>query len=108
MTGEPPVNRRRLVRARVVENQVDRERGGHLGVDGLQELTELARALSAVKLRDDATGLRVERREQRRRAMARVIVRAPLGPAPAAWATPAGCGPRPEFAPFRPHRAPRL
>ena len=45
MTREPPVNRGRLVRTGVVEDQVHLEAGGHPRVDGGEELAKLAGAL---------------------------------------------------------------
>src|SRR5262249_55595207 len=79
MTGQPAVNRRRLVGAGVVENQVDVEAGRDPGVDRREELPEFAGALPLMEGADDLARLGVERGKQCGGAMARVVVRPALG-----------------------------
>jgi hypothetical protein len=75
---QPAVNERRLVRGVVVEDQVHRQVGRHGSGDGVEEFAKLDRAMVAMTLADHCAGLHVERGKQRRRAVARVVVRAPL------------------------------
>jgi hypothetical protein len=51
----------------------------HVGLDGAQELQELAAAVPTVRLADHLAGGDVQRCEQCRRAMPLVIVRSPCG-----------------------------
>src|SRR5260370_21004468 len=76
--GQPAVNHRRLVRAVVVENQVDVQGGRHGRVDGVEELTELAGAMPAMELPDDRPTLRIQGGEQRGAAVADVVMTAAL------------------------------
>src|SRR6266478_4035453 len=76
--GQPAVNHRRLVRAVVVENQVDVQGGRHGRVDGVEELTELAGAMPAMELPDDRPTLRIQGGEQRGGAVADVVMTAAL------------------------------
>ena len=78
---EPGLDRGRLVGGVVVHHEMDIELRWQVGVDRAQELQELAATVSAVKLSDDLAGGDVQRRKERRRAMARVVVSAPLGDA---------------------------
>src|SRR6266581_9639310 len=78
MARQPAMDRWRLVRARVVEDQVYLERGGNARMNGVEKFPELARPLAPPKFRDQFAAVRVEGREQRRRAVARGVVRAPL------------------------------
>src|SRR5262249_8327662 len=78
MPYEPAVNRWRFVGAVIVENQVDGQIGRYRGVDRLEELAELDRPVVPVQLPDDLPGLRIQGGEQRRRAMAQVVMRASL------------------------------
>jgi hypothetical protein len=41
MAHEPPMDPRRVVRARIVDDEVDRERGGDGRIDRRQELAKL-------------------------------------------------------------------
>ena len=77
--GQPPPSPGRLVRAVVVQDEVDVQPGRRLGVDAPEELLELDRTMSAVQFADDRAGLDVERREQRGRAVAAIVEGAPLG-----------------------------
>src|SRR5207253_10243308 len=76
--GEPVPNERRLVGAVVVHDDVHVEIGWDLRLDQIEELTELDGAMALMKLRDDLTRLRVERGEQRGRAVPIVVMRAAL------------------------------
>ena len=78
MPGEPSSHAWRLVRAVVVQNEMHVKSGWNLGVDRVEKLQELLTAMPPVQLADDPTGRHVERREQRCRAVAHVIVRAPF------------------------------
>lgn len=83
---QPAPNGRCLVRAVVVEDhedQVNIEIGGHAVVDQIQELSEPLRPMPRFTAPDDLAGLRIQRREERHRAMAHVVVRtAPDLPGP--------------------------
>src|SRR5712692_472707 len=76
--GEPVPNERRFVGAVVVHDDVHVEVTRDLRLDQVEELTELDRAMTLMKLRDDLTGLRVERGEQRGRTVPIVVMRAAL------------------------------
>ncbi len=75
--SEPGLDRRRLVRSVVVHDQVDVQHRRHVGLDGAKELQEFAAAVPAMRLTDDLAGCDVQRREQCRRPVALVVVRAP-------------------------------
>ena len=64
----------RLVRPVVVEHEVDVEVLLHAPVDALQEADELLRPMPRLALADDEAALHVERSEQRRGAVALVVV----------------------------------
>ena len=85
MAGQPPMDGRRFVGAGVVQDQVDVQARGHPSVDGREELPKLSGALTLVEFPDHFAALRVQRGKQRRRAVARVIVRAPLDPPRPQW-----------------------
>jgi hypothetical protein len=76
--GKPPFDQRRFVRAVVVHDDVHVEVPGDACVDQVEKLTELRRPVSLMEMRDDLTGLRVERREQGGRVVPCVIVRPAL------------------------------
>src|SRR6266436_8917373 len=57
MARQPAMDRRRLVRARVVEDQVHLERGGDARLNGVEKLPELARSLAPTKFRDQFAAL---------------------------------------------------
>ena len=65
----------------------------HLGLDGVQEANELLMAVALHVAADDGAVEDIESGEQRRRAVALVVVRHRPGPAPASWAGPAGYDP---------------
>lgn len=81
MPGEPVLDQRGLVRAVVVHDQMHVEHCRRVGIDSAQELQQLAAAVAPMRLADDLSGRNVERREQRRRAVAFIVVGAPLGDA---------------------------
>jgi hypothetical protein len=81
------MDRRCLIGAGVVENEMDVERDRDAGVDRVEKLAELARPLPAVKLTDHRAAPGVQGRKERRRAVPGVIVRAALHLGPAAYTT---------------------
>src|SRR4030088_2532410 len=74
--GQPCADGGCFVRAVVVQNHVDVQRGRDIVIDGVEELAKLAAAMPAVTLADDRAGLYVQRGKQRSRAMAFVIMAA--------------------------------
>ena len=78
MTGRPPVNCRRLVRARVVEDEMHIGARGDSRLDGGEELTKFTHTLPLVERANRLAALRIEGREQRRGPMPRVVVRVSL------------------------------
>jgi hypothetical protein len=58
--GEPFPDHGRLVGAVVVGDQVNLQVRGHLGLDRIQKLAKLLRAMAAVQLADDAVGLQFQ------------------------------------------------
>ena len=76
--GEPVPNERCFMRAVVVHDDVHVEVTRDFRLDQIEELAELDRAMTLMKLRDDLTGLRVERGEQRGRAVPIVVMCAAL------------------------------
>src|SRR5262245_54247784 len=79
MSNEPSPYAWRFVRPVVVEDQVDIEVRGDVGVNRLQELQELLTPMSPMAFADDLAARNIERRKQRGRAMAPVVVGPPLG-----------------------------
>ena len=77
--GEPVADQLGLVGAVVVHDEMNVEIGRHVALDLVEELAELARAMAREALADDLAGRHVERGEQRGRAVALVVVGAPLG-----------------------------
>ncbi len=67
---EPVSDQRRPVCAVVVHDDVDVESLRDARVDQIEKLSKLCRAVPLMELRDDLTRLRIERREQRRGAVA--------------------------------------
>jgi hypothetical protein len=55
--GEPFLDHGRFVSAVVVSNQVNLRPRGNLGLDRIQKLAKLQRAVAAVQLAKDAAGL---------------------------------------------------
>ncbi len=76
--GQPSTNRRALVGAVVVENQVGIELRGNAAVDLIELFRELLRPMPRFTAPDDLAGLRIQGCEEGHRDMAHVIVRAPL------------------------------
>ena len=76
--GEPVPDQRRLVGGVVVRNQVHVQPGGHLGLDGIEELAELHGPVAAVALANHLAGPGVQSGEEGRGAVAHVIMGAPL------------------------------
>ena len=64
VTHEPAVDQRGLVRAGVVEHEVQVELGRGSRVDGGQEVAELDAAVAAMDFADDAAGLDVKRSKE--------------------------------------------
>src|SRR6185436_13514673 len=79
MFEKPASDRWCLVRAEIVEHDVDVEVFGHCGVDGVEKLLELDGTVPAMQLADHSSRHDVECCEQRRRAMTYVIVASTLG-----------------------------
>ena len=78
MAGKPVFHLRSLVRTVVVHDQMHAEIGRHSGVAGAQKLEKLGAAMTAVQFADHFAGGDVEGGDQRRRAMAHVVMGAPL------------------------------
>src|SRR5688572_13570976 len=76
---EPSLHCGRLVSRIVVENDVDHEIARNHGIDALQELEKLCRAMAAVTFADHLAGRDVEGSEERRGPVSLVIVSAALG-----------------------------
>ena len=77
--GEPIPDEGRLVGSVVVHNQVYVQIGGHLCLDGIEALAELHGPVATVALANHLARPGVQRGEQRRGAVANVIMGAPLG-----------------------------
>jgi hypothetical protein len=78
MTSEPGFDRGRFVRAMVVHHQMQIQVRRHAGFDGAQKAHEFAAAMAPMYLADHSTSSDVQRREQRGRTVAHVIVGASL------------------------------
>ena len=78
MSRQPAAHARRLVRPVIVEDEMEVQRARCACIDRLQELEELLARVPAMTFPDDIAGGHIERRKQRRRAMASIVVRAPL------------------------------
>src|SRR5215471_11699844 len=74
MLEEPALYSGRLVRPVVVEHDMDIEIFLHAPVDAVEDLDELLCTVPRMALADDQAGLHIERSEQRRGAVAPVIV----------------------------------
>src|SRR5579859_1928705 len=79
MAQQPALDQRRLMRAVVVQDQVDLKVLWNLGIDAVQELAKLRRAVSAMQFPNDLAAGHVQCSEQRGGAVTLVVVRAPLG-----------------------------
>ena len=75
VTEQPALDQRRFVRPVVVENEVYFQVLGDAAVDRIEELPKLDASMTTVMLGDDPSALDVESGEQRRRAVANVVVR---------------------------------
>src|SRR5437879_11474314 len=75
---QPAFDRRGFVRAVVIHDQMHVEIRGHVGGDGVEKYAELPSAMAAMTLPDDLAAGYVERRKQRGRSMAYVVVRPAL------------------------------
>lgn len=64
------MDRRRFVRARIVDDEVDRERGGDGRIDRRQERAKLSGPVPLMELPEDLATLGVQRGEERRRPRA--------------------------------------
>src|SRR5471030_2502316 len=94
MTSEPSAHGRRLVSPVVVHHQMHLQLRRDVGFDRTQELQELNAAMAPMQLADDFSGSYIQGREQRRGAMAFVIVRTALGYAGGQrqnWLSPVQC-----------------
>src|SRR6266581_4486250 len=76
--GEPIADQLGLVARGVVHDNVDVEISRHILFDLVEELAELARAMARHAFCDDLADLDVERCEERRGAVALVVMRASL------------------------------
>ena len=76
--GEPAADQRGLVRRVVVHDEMDVETAWDGGLNLVEELAELARAMARHAFCDDLADLDVERCEERRGAVALVVMRASL------------------------------
>src|SRR6266705_3060984 len=81
MPLQPALHRRALVRAVVVDDEMQSQLRRRLAVDAGQEADELAAPMARQALTNDLAVEQAEGRKQRRRAMARVIMRLPGGDA---------------------------
>src|ERR687898_2391890 len=61
---QPAMNGRRLVGARVVDDEMDVERARHRGVDGREELPKFTRPVALMKLTDDRARLGIQGGEE--------------------------------------------
>ena len=77
--GEPGLDQLGPVAGGVVHHDMDVEVVRHIRLDGVEEAAELGSAVARPAAADDGAGLDVQRGEQRGRAVAPVVVGAPLG-----------------------------
>src|SRR5689334_14513312 len=71
---QPGADGRGLVSAVVVEDQMNIQRGRHTLINGIEELAKLRTAVPAVTFSNDRTGLHIEGRKQRCRAVTLVVM----------------------------------
>ena len=76
--GQPIPNQRRPVGGVVVHNQANVQVGGHLGLDGIEELAKLHGPAPLVAATNYPAGSGVQGGKERYRAVAQVIMGAPL------------------------------
>src|SRR5438093_4891265 len=74
MPHQPAVNRRRLMRAGVIDDEVDVQFSWDRGVDRHQELPKFSGAVALMELAEDLATLGIQRGEERGRPMPRVVV----------------------------------
>src|SRR5947209_1333390 len=79
VSEQPAVNERRLMRGVVIQDKMDVKTRWHFGINAIQELAKLGRAVSPMQFADGLAGRHIQGGEQRRGAMAFVIEGAPLG-----------------------------
>jgi len=75
---QPTTNRRGLMGAVIIEDEMDLQCGGHRRVDGVQEPPKFDRPMAPMALPDDPARLHVEGGEQRGRPGPPIIVAAPF------------------------------
>src|ERR1700726_1514133 len=75
--GQPIADQRRLVRGVVVPDEMNIEALGDIGLDLVEELSELGRPVTAITLSDHMTGCDVEGSKERGRAIPFVVMAAP-------------------------------
>lgn len=78
MLDQPALDRRRLVRAVVIEDEVDVEVRGDLRIDRIQKLAEFPGAMSLLAAGDHCARRAIERGDERGRTVARVVMRVTL------------------------------
>jgi len=76
---EPALHGRCLVGAEIVDDEMNLQLGRYGRVDRIEETAELDRPIPRVTPRDDLARRDVQRREERRRPVAHVVMRAALG-----------------------------
>ena len=74
--GQPGANQLRFVGAVVVQNQGNVQLRGHVLLDDVEEFAKLGRAMTAVCLADDRSGLCIQRGAEAGGAVSLVVVRA--------------------------------
>src|SRR6266542_3387682 len=79
MPNQPTADKRRLVSARVVEDEMHAEVGRNLLFDMVEEAAELNRTVPAVKFPNHLAAGHIEGGEERGGAAPAIIVGAPLG-----------------------------
>jgi len=83
--GEPAADQFGLMARRVVHDYVHIEISGYVALDFVEKLTELPGAVTRHAFADDRSCLHVERGEQRRGAVAFIVVGATLDLAGPHW-----------------------
>src|SRR5215471_11959692 len=78
MTQQPAMEYWRLVSPVVIQDEMHVELRWHLGVDVVQEFSELRRAMPPMHFADDSAGRDVQGSKQRGRPVTRVVMRPPF------------------------------
>jgi hypothetical protein len=78
MPEQPTFPHRALVSRKIVDHEVDFQLVRHIGVNGVQEASELLRTMPAVRLGDDLAGGRIKGGKEPDGAVAAAIVRSAL------------------------------